>query len=127
MAPSTTSNNTQTFRKELFLVLLMIAAVAFCIPTLAQTQNPVQLENAKPGTTSWNLTNSASNHEIEGYASLTSVNAGQQISFYVNTSDPSFTLTIYRLGWYGGLRVSPTIVPTDPHPADQPTPAPHPD
>ncbi|HZT70808.1 MAG TPA: N,N-dimethylformamidase beta subunit family domain-containing protein [Terriglobia bacterium] len=66
-------------------------------------RNPIQLENAKPGTTDWKLTNPATNHEIEGYASATSVNRGGQIQFFVNTVDPTYTLQVYRLGWYNGL------------------------
>lgn len=45
----------------------------------------------------------ALDHEIEGYASLTSVNRGGQINFFVNSSDPTYTIDIYRMGWYGGL------------------------
>jgi len=60
------------------------------------------VENAKSGTTSWILTNPAANQEIEGYASATSVNRGGQIHFYVNTTASSFTITVYRMGWYGG-------------------------
>ncbi|MGH7233039.1 MAG: N,N-dimethylformamidase beta subunit family domain-containing protein [Nitrospiraceae bacterium] len=63
---------------------------------------PVQIENERPGTTAWQLSNPADSLEIEGYASLTSVNRGGQISFFVNTSDPGFTIDIYRMGWYGG-------------------------
>jgi hypothetical protein len=64
--------------------------------------NPIQTENALPGTSAWRLTNPALSHEIEGYASLTSVNAGGQVAFFVSTSDPTFQLEIYRMGWYGG-------------------------
>ncbi|SNS96268.1 hypothetical protein SAMN06265795_11088 [Noviherbaspirillum humi] len=46
--------------------------------------------------------NYASQHEIEGYASATSINRGESINLYVNTVDPSYTITIYRMGWYGG-------------------------
>jgi hypothetical protein len=48
------------------------------------------------------LTNAATNREIEGYASATSVNRGEQISLYVSTSEPSYTIEALRLGWYGG-------------------------
>ncbi len=64
--------------------------------------NVVQLENAKTGTNDWQLSNPATGHQIEGYASLTSVNRGGQISLFVNTSDPTYTMKIFRLGWYGG-------------------------
>ncbi|HLJ17662.1 MAG TPA: Ig domain-containing protein, partial [Bryobacteraceae bacterium] len=69
----------------------------------SQAQNPIQIENANPGTTGWQLSNPAVNREIEGYASLTSVNKGGQISFFVSTSDSSFHLEIFRTGWYGGV------------------------
>lgn len=44
----------------------------------------------------------ATNHEIEGYASATSINRGETINFYVNTSSPTYDLYVYRMGWYGG-------------------------
>jgi hypothetical protein len=44
----------------------------------------------------------AGNHEIEGYASATSVNRGETINLYVNTADSSYTISVYRMGWYGG-------------------------
>src|ERR1700741_4034933 len=65
--------------------------------------NAIQSENAKPGTHEWQLDNLASQGEIEGYASLTSVNRGGQISFFVNTAAPSYTIEVFRLGWYAGL------------------------
>lgn len=68
--------------------------------TITTTQNAI--ENAKSGTTSWLLANPAINGEIEGYASATSVNRGDTISFYVNTAAASYTMDIYRLGYYGG-------------------------
>jgi len=77
----------------------------FALPALAQ--NVVQQENAKTvGVTSqWFISdaNYAANREIEGYASATSVNRGGAISLYVQTSDPSYTIDVYRVGWYGGV------------------------
>ncbi|WP_181256666.1 N,N-dimethylformamidase beta subunit family domain-containing protein [Merismopedia glauca] len=64
--------------------------------------NPIIQENQNPGTTDWELTNPATKREIEGYASLTSVDRRHKISFYVNTKDPHYTLEIFRMGWYGG-------------------------
>ena len=67
-------------------------------------QNAIQLENAKPGTTDWKLTNPGwITGVIEGYADVTSVNRGGQIKFFVNTSDPTFTLEMFRIGYYQGL------------------------
>jgi hypothetical protein len=66
--------------------------------------NLIQTENAKPGATDWQLTNPGhASGAIEGYASLTSVNRGGQIKFFVNTTAPSYTIDIFRLGYYGGL------------------------
>jgi hypothetical protein len=59
-------------------------------------------ENKRPGTRAWLLSAPATAHEIEGYASSTSVNLGDTIRFYVSTVDPSFSIEIFRLGWYGG-------------------------
>src|SRR5689334_14266296 len=64
--------------------------------------NVITDENAQPGTTAWQLTNPATGREIEGFASATSVNKGNAISFFVSTGDASFNLEIYRMGWYGG-------------------------
>ncbi len=77
--------------------------------------NPIQIENAKPGTGDWRLFSEAVNGEIEGYASATSVNQGESISFYVNTTSSTYQLDIFRLGWYGGeggRRVADTVVRT---------------
>jgi hypothetical protein len=66
----------------------------------------IQRENAKTqGVASdWFIADKdyAANHEIEGYASATSVNRGDQIRLYVNTIDPDYTISVYRIGWYGG-------------------------
>lgn len=62
----------------------------------------VALENARQGTSAWQLVNPALNNEIEGYASLTSVNRGGDIDFFINTSAPSYNVEIYRMGYYGG-------------------------
>ncbi|WP_430906534.1 N,N-dimethylformamidase beta subunit family domain-containing protein [Maribacter sp. 2-571] len=45
----------------------------------------------------------AVNREIEGYASKTSINVGEQIDFYVSTNAPFYNLDIYRMGWYQGM------------------------
>lgn len=73
----------------------------------------IQMENSKPGTTEWQITNPGlTSGIIEGYASLTSVNRGGQIRLFVNTSEPTYTMDIFRVGYYGGLgarRMMPTI------------------
>jgi regulation of enolase protein 1 (concanavalin A-like superfamily) len=96
--------------RALFVALLAIATmlagphshiVAHASPP---PQNPVQIENAKTGTTDWRITHPGwASGAIEGYASLTSVNRGGQINFYVSTTDPTYTLEVFRIGYYQGL------------------------
>lgn len=72
--------------------------------------NPIQVENARPGTRDWLLTQTRVDPQtrwrcpwIEGYCSRTSVRAGEEIAFFVSTNPASeFTLDVYRLGYYGG-------------------------
>ena len=83
--------------RPLLLFLLTWFGLATCVRA-----NETQTENANPGTTAWQLTLDAQKREIEGYASLTSVNIGGSISFFVSTSDSRYTMDFYRIGWYGG-------------------------
>ena len=79
-----------------------------------------------PGTGDWQLDNSANNQEIEGYANLTSVNRGGQINFYVNTQDSTYTIEVFRMGWYGGLggrrETQPVTLPGIAQPMPTPDP-----
>jgi len=93
------------------LVFALLSALAFGAyaakpdkPPPPPSGNPIQLENGKVGTTAWQLQNGAAddNGAIEGYASLTSVNRGGSISLFVSTASPTYTIDVYRLGWYGG-------------------------
>lgn len=68
----------------------------------------IQRENAKGAdqgvSADWKITlqNLAQHGEIEGYASAVSVNRGESIKLYVTTADPSYDMTVYRMGWYSG-------------------------
>ncbi len=99
-------------------VLLLLAVAGLCgcggstsgnhpPPVVPLTPCPscpdaIARENSNPGASDWSLHNPAANHEIEGFAGSTSVNRGGQINFYINTSSASYTLQVYRLGFYGG-------------------------
>jgi hypothetical protein len=65
--------------------------------------NPIALENQQLGSADWRLTDPALRREIEGYASLTSVNRGGKIELFVNTVAPRYSIEIFRMGWYGGV------------------------
>lgn len=92
-------------RQILWSLLVVLEAFSPALATghLTHPLNPVQIENRKPGTGEWVLTKPARNHEIEGYASAASVNRGETIRFYVHSLAPAYRITIYRMGWYGGL------------------------
>jgi hypothetical protein len=61
------------------------------------------MKTAADGVTkAWGIANPATNHEIEGYASATSVPRGGSIDLFVNTVDPNYKIDVYRIGWYGG-------------------------
>jgi hypothetical protein len=70
----------------------------------------IAAENAREGTTDWLLTKTgvdpATKYRcpwIEGFASRTSVRAGQSIQFFVSTNPASrFRMDIFRMGYYGG-------------------------
>ena len=72
-------------------------------PSKRIATNATARENQKPGTADWQLENPATSREIEGYASLTSVNIGSEIKLFVNTKEPNYTIEIFRTGWYDGL------------------------
>ena len=66
--------------------------------------NEIQIENLKPGTADWRLRQPAVHHEIEGYASATSIDRGESIDFFVSVKDGvSYRADVYRMGWYDGL------------------------
>ena len=90
-------------------ILLYILSALAAVGTLAAlalrstaVPNPTQLENARLGTSDWEISLPATNHQIEGYASAPSVNRGEQITFFVSTNDPTYNIDIYRIGWYSG-------------------------
>lgn len=97
---------------QLFLATAIIAAT-FSInfqessPLSAQVDcNPIVAENQKPGTDDWQLTNPANDRvqQIKGYGSATSVNIGDTIDFHITVDQPqTYSIDIYRMGWYGGL------------------------
>ena len=76
--------------------------VLWLLMPLSAHAHLVELENRRLGTSEWQLGKLAMNGEIEGYASLTSVNRGAKIRLFVNTQDPSYRMDVYRMGWYGG-------------------------
>jgi Abnormal spindle-like microcephaly-assoc'd, ASPM-SPD-2-Hydin len=82
---------------------LLVNAALQLTATHAASTNPITLENQQAGSTGWQFDdyNKATNHQIEGYASLTSVNQGGQVNFMVSlSSNAQYTMDIYRMGYY---------------------------
>jgi hypothetical protein len=69
-----------------------------------QALNAIQVENANPGTPGWDeFASVGAQDAISGYGSKISLNHGDSIDFYVTTTAASFTIEIFRTGWYGGV------------------------
>ncbi len=109
-----------------FALFIILAPISLTLrPSDTIAANPIVLENAKSGTTAWqsaNLQESLNNQgsqegfggngaagssdwtdtALRGYASAQSINVGGSINFYVGTKLPSYSMQIYRMGWYGG-------------------------
>src|SRR5438552_2514597 len=72
--------------------------------------SPIVLENQQPGSGNWQMLLSGfqpaddTAKQIKGYASATSVNKGESITFHVTvTPAQSYTMDVYRMGWCQGL------------------------
>jgi N,N-dimethylformamidase beta subunit-like, C-terminal len=66
----------------------------------------IQNENTHPGTNGWQIPyDKGAITQIQAYAGATSVSPGQKLAFYVSTRKEGmlYSISIYRLGWYGGL------------------------
>ena len=77
------------------------------ITTFSDAPNKISTENQLAGTAKsvWAIHGSIANQgdsQIEGFATQISTNAGQTVSFKIDTASSGYTLDIYRLGYYGG-------------------------
>lgn len=88
-------------------VCLMLVAAIVLMPEFASAQNPIVVENQQPGTNAWLITGNTGSDsvgQIKAYMSATSVNKGGSITFYVSVNPAqTYTIDVYRLGWYQGL------------------------
>ncbi len=70
------------------------------------TNNVIKQENALQGTASWQIPDGhGASIQIQAYASATSVNPGQSLTFSISTEKEGtpYSVNIYRLGWYNSL------------------------
>lgn len=106
----------------------------------------VAQENVLPGSPGWEISDPACGRcteevaynepaapnlyagvAVQGYASKTSVNPGEQIAFFVSTNPAAtYTMSFYRIGWYGGtgarLMLGPVPLEGEPQPVPDPGP-----
>jgi hypothetical protein len=70
----------------------------------AASSNPIQVENSKAGTPGWNdFSSDLTPDTLSGFGSKISVNHGDSLDLYVTTTAPSFTIDIFRTGYYGNV------------------------
>jgi len=64
----------------------------------------VAAENALPGSPGWKIPKPrvADDHQLSAFADRVSVLPGEPFRLLVSTPAPRFTVTAYRMGWYGG-------------------------
>src|SRR5215470_17107541 len=112
----------------LLLAALMPGNVLRPLPVRAVdcTVNPIPCENQLPGTdpSVWDTPNGdAGSPNLQGFATDISVNAGQTISFKINSGSLShYAIDIYRMGYYqgNGARKVASISPSASLPQSQP-------
>ena len=119
-------NHIHIIRRHLVLAVLVSAP----LPVLAQSftcnpplANQIVCENSMTGSpqSEWDVSGYGDS-TVQGFATDISVNAGQTISFKIATPASSYTIDIYRLGYYGGMgaRKIITIQPSAAFPQNQP-------
>src|SRR5689334_10088568 len=110
MSPPATSDLS---RGGAMKALAALACVALALvwagtgtPIAGAVDNPIVLENQQAGTNAWQIGPVATDTggQIKGYASATSVNAGEDITFYVSVApEQDYAIDVYRIGYYQGL------------------------
>ena len=114
-------------RLPFFMMILIIGSglVGRAYSQCSNPSNAIVAENCLPGNPSseWDVkTGDAGDLTIQGFATDISVNQGATVSFKINTPATSYTINIYRMGYYGGMgaRKVATITPSAHLPQSQP-------
>src|ERR1700682_5655499 len=79
-------------------------ASTLAAPASVQAPPPQDVATVDPTAAEpWMLTHPATSpHELEGYATATSVNPGDPVGLAVSTKAATFSGSVYRMGWAGG-------------------------
>src|ERR1700688_3757224 len=85
-------------------VLLYFSLSLVAFGSCSAPANPIESENCLPGNpdSQWDVSG-AGDLTVQGFATDISVNAGQTISFKINTDASAYTIEIYRMGYYAGM------------------------
>jgi hypothetical protein len=97
--------------RKLVSVLALLSLLALAGPgatprVAVAAGNLIVTENQQPGSSAWQLTNTADDvsKQIKGYASSASVLQGGSLTLYVTVNPAqTYSIDVYRIGWYGGL------------------------
>lgn len=99
-------------RPVVLLVAVSLVIVACLSASACQSvsrENAIVLENQNVGSDLWRLYRPGyqvaddASQQIKGYASSTSVDKGESITFFVTVNPAQeFAIDIFRMGWYGG-------------------------
>ena len=74
------------------------------LPSAEPFSASVQTENARAGTLGWDAGLAAPvDSFVAGFVYPFSVRGGETIRFFVRSQDPTVTVRVLRLGWYGGI------------------------
>jgi len=122
----------ETYTRKGLITALMMGSVLYGVNFLhpldamgscASPANQIETENCLPGTpaSTWDISG-AGDPSIQGFATDISVNVGEMVRFKIDTNATSYTLDIYRMGYYGGMgaRKVATVLPSAPLPQNQP-------
>lgn len=88
-----------THWKQFSILSIALASFYFSV-----AQNPIVTENNLPGSpaSEWDISG-AGDLSIQGFATDISINKGDTVHFKIKTDATNYTITIYRLGYYGGM------------------------
>jgi len=116
---------------EIGLLLRIIVLLVFmnacggisAFATCDAPANPIEAENCLPGNPpgQWYVAGAGSSN-IQGFTTDISVNVGQTVFFKVNTSAVTYSINIYRIGYYqgNGARFVASVSPSVAFPQSQP-------
>src|SRR2546430_8544039 len=107
----------------LLLIFMHAWGAASAFASCDAPANPIEAENCLPGNppSQWYVAGAGSTN-IQGFATDISVNAGLTVFFKISTSATSYSINVYRMGYYqgNGARFVASVSPSVALPQSQP-------